>query len=91
MISRLQAKLARVAATQASPSQMLPRPQDTDAYIRPRLQDSIGDEWVATEPTLMSTQYAAGARRARAWCCVLMLLDNFPSTCRCRRARRRDD
>ena len=74
---------------------MFSRPQDTDAYIRPRqrLQDSVlvDDEWVATEPTLMSTQYAAGARRARAWCCVLMLLDNFPSTCRCRRARRRDD
>ena len=56
---------------------MFPRPQDTDAYIRPRqrLQDSVlvGDEWVATEPTLMSTQYTAGARRARAWCCVLML------------------
>ena len=58
-------------------AEMWPVREDGDAYVRPRqrLDDSaiVGDEWVATEPALVTTPSPTAATRRTRWSCVLIL------------------
>ena len=58
-------------------AEMWPVREDGDAYVRPRqrLDDStiVGDEWVATEPALVTTPSPPAAARRTRWSCVLIL------------------